>query len=533
MWLMLLWATFFVTSLVLYYRQQCSTFKRRGLKYVTPVPVLGNMATVALGLEHFTDYLKRIYNKYPNERFIGNFEFTTPVLFIRDLELIKQIAIKDFEHFLDHRTVVDDKVDPFWGRNLFSLKGHEWRDMRSTLSPAFTSAKIRNMVPFMTEVGEHMVRSIKTEINKSGSNSVVVETKDMTMRYSNDVIASCAFGLKVDSHNEPDNVFFDMSKDATSFKWRQLIVFFAYNSFPKIMSMLKLSVFSKATMRFFKALISNTMKERETRNIVRPDMIHLLMEAKKGQLSYDEKTKDTAVGFATVEESDFGKQKTVTDWSEDDLIAQALIFLLGGLETVSSVTTFALLELAIHPDAQEKLVKEIKEYHERNKGVLDFQTLQSMVYMDMVVSEVLRLWTPGFMIDRRCIKDYNLGKPNKEAKEDYIIRKGEGLIIPVWAFHRNPDYFPDPDKFDPERFAEENKGKMNPNAYLPFGIGPRNCIGSRFALCDVKAILYQTLLNFEVSPTEKTTIPLALDKSAFSPRVKNGAYVNFRIRKEI
>ncbi|KAL4718549.1 hypothetical protein ACJJTC_013374, partial [Scirpophaga incertulas] len=113
------------------------------------------------------------------------------------------------------------------------------------------------------------------------------------------------------------------------------------------------------------------------------------------------------------------------------------------------------------------------------------------------------------------------------------IRKGEGLIIPVWAFHRNPDYFPDPDKFDPERFAEENKGKMNPNAYLPFGVGPRNCIGSRFALCDVKAILYQTLLNFEVSPTEKTTIPLALDKSAFSPRVKNGAYVNFRIRKEI
>ncbi|MFB9840688.1 cytochrome P450, partial [Actinoallomurus acaciae] len=128
-------------------------------------------------------------------------------------------------------------------------------------------------------------------------------------------------------------------------------------------------------------------------------------------------------------------------------------------------------------------------------------------------------------------QDYNLGKPNKDATEDYIMRKGEGLIIPVWAFHRDPKYFPNPEKFDPERFSEDNRHDINPYAYMPFGAGPRNCIGSRFALCEVKATLYQLLRQFEISPSEKTVLPIQMCEKSVNIKMKGGHWFRLRARK--
>uniref|UniRef100_A0A2H1VED6 unspecific monooxygenase n=1 Tax=Spodoptera frugiperda TaxID=7108 RepID=A0A2H1VED6_SPOFR len=139
--------------------------------------------------------------------------------------------------------------------------------------------------------------------------------------------------------------------------------------------------------------------------------------------------------------------------------------------------SFLLHELALNPDVQERLVQEIKEHDEKNGGKVDFTSIQSMKYMDMVVSEVLRLWPPFVMFDRECTRDYNLGKPNDSASREFVVRKGIELWIPTYAIHRDPQYFPDPDKFDPERFSDENKHKIKPFTYTPFGTGPRNCIG--------------------------------------------------------
>nr|AJN91176.1 cytochrome P450 monooxygenase CYP9A79 [Cnaphalocrocis medinalis] len=530
MYLLVAWLIILLVALVLYYRQLYSRFRGTGINHLTPLPLFGNAAGITLRTEHLSAYLKKLYDAFPEDRFVGNFEFTNPYIVVRDIELAKKVTIKDFEHFIDHRTFVDDSIDPFWGRNLFSLKGEEWKHMRSTLSPAFTSSKIRLMIPFMVEVADQTIKSLEKQIKESGNNYVDLEVKDLISRYANDVIASCAFGMKVDSQTELDNQFYVMGKEASTFKFKQFFIFFAYSCFPRLVTALKWSVFSERTQKFFKSLMSETMRDREAQNIVRPDMIHLLLEAKKGQLSHEEKVKNTDAGFATVEESAIGKQKNKIEWSENDLIAQALIFLLGGLETVSSAMAMALAELAINPDVQQRLVEEIREYDVANGGKFDYTQLQKMEYMDMVVSEVLRMWTPGFLVDRICHKDYNLGRPNKHATQDYIIRKGEGLVLPVWAFHRSPEFFPDPDKFDPERFSAENKHKINSFTYMPFGVGPRNCIGSRFALCEIKAMLYQILLRFEVSPCERSTVPLQLCNSTVNIRIKGGHWFRFRPR---
>ncbi|KAJ8728454.1 hypothetical protein PYW08_016839 [Mythimna loreyi] len=527
--ILLIWVVVLIAVLVLYLRQIYSSFSRYGVKHLRPVPLLGNITGVLFRRVHLADNATELYNSFPEEKFVGRFEFTTEMVMIRDIELVKKICIKDFEYFLDHRSIFSAS-DSFFARNLFSLQGQEWKDMRSTLSPAFTSSKMRLMVPFMVEVGDQMMSSLQKKIKESKSGYIDIECKDLTTRYANDVIASCAFGLKVDSQNE-DNEFYLMGKATATFSFRQTLMFLFIGSAPKIAKLLKLDFLSEASKQFFKKILLDTMANREMNNIIRPDMIHLLMEAKKGKLTHeDTKSGDEAAGFATVEESAVGQSKNNRVWSDDDLIAQAVLFFIAGFEGISSSMSFMLYELALNPDIQERLVQEIKETDAKNGGKFNFDSIGNMVYLDMVVSEVLRLWPAGVALDRVCDKDYNLGKPNDKAEKDYIIRKGTPIMIPIFGFHRDPQYYPNPTKFDPERFSEENKHKIPMFAYMPFGVGPRNCIGSRFALCEIKVLAYQILLHLEVSPCEKTTIPAKLCKNNFNIRLEGGHWLRFRAR---
>ncbi|CAK1596650.1 unnamed protein product [Parnassius mnemosyne] len=531
--LLAIWSAVILAAVALYFRQVYTRFSRYGVKHFKPIPILGNMARILLRMSHFSDDTQILYNAYPEERFVGRFEFLNPMVMIRDIELIKKITVKDFEHFLDHRSFVNENVDPFFGRNLFSLKGDEWKDMRSTLSPAFTSSKMRSMVPFMVEVGEQMIKSLKKEIQNSSGEYIDVEGKDLTTRYANDVIASCAFGLKVDSHSDKSNIFYKMGKIAATFNFKQLLKVFAMTSFPTVTKILRFSLFEKSEKDFFWNLVMNTMNEREAKQIVRPDMIHLLMEAKKGRLTHEDKSAiDTNAGFATVEESSVGKKNIDRVWTDSDIVAQAVLFFIAGFETISSAMSFALHEIAMHPEVQQRLYEEIKEDNEKNRGSLNYNSIQNLNYLDMVVSEVLRMWSPAVALDRLCTKDYNLEKPNKQATQDYIVRKGESVMIPVWAIHHDPKYYPDPEKFDPERFSEENKHLIRPFTYVPFGLGPRNCIGSRFALCEVKILLYQLLLHMELSPCKKTCIPVKLSNDTFNLIIQGGHWFKMRCRTQ-
>ncbi|KAI8436354.1 hypothetical protein MSG28_004388 [Choristoneura fumiferana] len=508
-------------------------FSRVGINSTPALPLVGDMGGVTMQTEHTVDVLTRAYNSFSDDRFVGRYEFMTPYVMIRDPELLKKVTVKDFDYFVDRSLVIDAKVEPLFGRALIGLRSEEWREMRATLSPAFTSSKIRQMVPFMVDVGERMMSSLKSKIEQSESGYIDLEAKNLTSRYATDVIATCAFGLDINSQFE-DNLFYKMSTETTSFSASTKIKLFAFRMVPWLMYMLKLNIFPMKIRTFFSGVVLGTIKQREEMNIHRPDMINLLMEAKKGQLSHDTKTtKDEHAGFATVEESDLGKSRTKTTvWSDMDLVAQAVIFLFAGYDTVSTTMAFLLHELAVNPECQEKLVQEIRDNEKKNDGKFDYNSIQHMTYLDMLVSEVLRKWPAAPIVDRLCMRDYNLGKQNSKGTKDIILRKGQAVQIPMWCFHHDPKYFPNPEKFDPDRFSEENKHKIDPFTYMPFGLGPRNCIGSRFALCEVKVMAYQLMQHIEVTPCEKTTIPLRLcKKEGFRMWMEGGHWLRFRSRQ--
>lgn len=120
-----------------------------------------------------------------------------------------------------------------------------------------------------------------------------------------------------------------------------------------------------------------------------------------------------------------------------------------------------------------------------------------------------------------CTKPYTI-QPETPNEKPLHLDKNTVVWIPIMGFHRDPQYYPDPEKFDPERFNEENKDKINPYTYLPFGLGPRNCIGSRFALLETKTMFFHLLSNFEIVPTKKTTIPIKISKQSFQLSIVGG-----------
>lgn len=191
------------------------------------------------------------------------------------------------------------------------------------------------------------------------------------------------------------------------------------------------------------------MKHREENNIIRPDMIQLLMDAKK---------------------------ESSENWTDDELVAQCFVFFFAAFENSSNFISITVYELLNHPVIQERLYDEIKNTKESMKGAqLSYDAVTGMKYMDMVVSESLRKWTLSAATDRQCVKDYTLH--HEDGSILFEFKRGDRVSFPIIGLHWDERYFPDPMKFDPERFSDKNKGNMVPNTYIPFGIGPRMCIG--------------------------------------------------------
>jgi len=501
-------------------------FSKHNVPSLKPIPFLGNMAPVVFRALSFPDFAVYLYNKLKGHKYGGVYQFMMPLVLLRDPELIKMVTVKDFEHFLDHQAPISEEAEPMFGKALFNLKGQRWKDMRSTLSPAFTSSKMRNMFVLITECGKHLGdfleecikdKNMKVEgckIEREG-NLLAVEMKDLFTRYTNDVIATSAFGIGCDSLKSPKNEFYEMGKDITNFRGFRALIFFGYLMSPKLMKLLNIKFMSSSVVNFFRSLVHNTMSVREEKGIVRPDMIHLLMQAKKGTLQADDNATTTG-------------NNTKPKWDDDDLAAQVVLFFLAGFDTASTLLCFAAHLLATHPDVQSRLQEEIDMTLNKDGGNLTYEAVHGMKYLDMVVSETLRMYPPAVLIDRRCVKTYTV-----PAEPRFTLMPGDVVWVPIYALHHDPDYFPNPEKFDPERFSDENRGNIKNCTYLPFGSGPRNCIGSRFALMESKVALVQLLSRFNLRVVSKTPIPIQITKNGFNMTVDGGFWMGLERRVKV
>lgn len=193
--------------------------------------------------------------------------------------------------------------------------------------------------------------------------------------------------------------------------------------------------------------------------------------------------------------------------SLDEMAAESFIFFVGGFETSSTTLNFCFYELALNKDIQKRFRKEIKQEIEKNDGNLTYDLVFSLEYLDMVVKETLRKYPIIGSMVRKCTKEYNI--PGTEL----VIPEGNNIVIPIYSIHHDSEYYPDPKKFDPERFSEVNSKDRNPMTFLAFGEGPRACIGMRFGYLQVKVGIIKLLTNFEITACDKTMIPMKFGPS--------------------
>lgn len=228
--------------------------------------------------------------------------------FIHDPELCKQLFVKDFDHFEDRKGFINEDVEELWGKSLISLHGEKWRQMRATLSPAFTGNKMRQMFGLVSECADGIIKHFLKRVELG--DTINLEMKEFFSRYTNDVIATCAFGIHVNSIAEPNNDFYTNGKILMNFSgFKQTVRLLVTLVSTKLARLFNVKFFDEAISNEFKNMILDTMAMRKKNQIFRPDMVNILMEVREGILNnqHEDVSKDAPDGFATVDESHVGK----------------------------------------------------------------------------------------------------------------------------------------------------------------------------------------------------------------------------------
>ncbi|KAF5291122.1 hypothetical protein FQA39_LY14364 [Lamprigera yunnana] len=436
--------------------------------------------------ESLNMFLEKIYNR-TSKPFFGFFILNQPYLLVRDPELIKNVLIKDFEHFSD-RNVLVNKSDKYGSKMLFMLKNPEWKITRNKASTAFSPAKIKNMIPLMVAVSKQFIQNIKVIV----SDSELVNFRDLSIKYAIDIISSCGFGIEARSyHNSEFSVATRNLQGSTFTRNIQTAAHFYAPFFVKLFGFKFID--HKCAEIVEKILLTEVAKRKLTKQL-RGDFIDLLIKMEEGEIYFDNET----------------------------LVALAIQYLIDGFETIGNTVSFILYELCLNHSIQNRLRDEILKVLENHENISS-EAIQDMKYLETVVKEGIRKYPLLPFLDRICTKNYKI--PNSNV----VIEEGIPIYISISALHYDPNYFPNPEKFDPDRFSTQSKSDIIPYTYIPFGEGYRSCIGAKFGTLAISIGIIQILKHFKLVLGEDTPRKLKFKSSGFL-MVPEGDFINIRCK---
>ncbi|XP_055011716.1 thromboxane-A synthase [Boleophthalmus pectinirostris] len=523
----------FLSLLYWYSVYPFSVLSECGIKHPKPLPFLGN---IFLFREGFFNSLTDLITTHG--RVCGYYLGRRPVVVIADPDMLKEVLVRDFGNF-PNRNTFRFATKPM-SDCLLLLKNEEWKRVRSILTPSFSTAKMKEMVPLINTA----TNALMDNLNVYAESNEAFDIHKCFGCFTMDVIASVAFGTQVDSQNTPDDPFVRHAQLFFSFSFFRPIMFFLI-AFPFILRPFASIIPNKRRDQmnhFFINTIRKIIIQREEQppEQRRRDFLQLMLDARSrgdesvslehfdtGVHSDDPQTsaslnKDSNSNRSLSPQEQLQRRSQRKTMSEDEVIGQAFVFLLAGYETSSNTLAFTCYLLALHPECQHKLQEEIDHFYTRHESP-DYTNVQELKYLDMVISEALRMYPPGFRFARDIERD--------SVVNGQRLPKGAWLEIPAGFLHHDPEHWPEPEKFIPERFTPEAKAARHPFVYLPFGAGPRNCVGMRLAQLEMKIALVNLFHRFTIVTCDETKVPLEL-KSSSTLGPKNGIYVKI-IKREM
>ena len=469
----------------------------------------------------YTRTTDRAYKNHPDALLVGEYGFLgKPIAIIRDLDLAKQILIKDFDYFIDRKPSLvspHSKNNKHMRKMLNQLTGKEWKQTRAALSPIFTSGKLKAMVPLIHKVADECNSHLEGLCGQD------IDTQVFLKSFALDVIVSTGFGYDINSYKNPDNPFkknADLLMGGKKMSLKLMFNFFLYIFMPKLFKLFDLPVFNQEAERFLVSMILQSIDERKKSGIRRNDLIDHVQDVMIKEELNENISKSSEDDNETQRWKEEEKYKWTMEELQEVLVSNSLLMFLAGFDTVSSAASICLFFMAKHPDYQERLYQEVSKAIEENGGdeKLDYATIIGLEYMDMFFQESQRMF-PALHLERISKAKYTI------PGTDLVIPKGIFVRFAATAIAKDEKFFPNPEVFNPDNFNKKNMATRHDFAISTFGHGPRNCIAKRFAMMEVKIALSRIVYKFKILPCDKTVDELIADPVSRSFRPKGDLWV--------
>ena len=369
-------------------------------------------------------------------------------LFVSDPDLIKQVLVDDADAF-GKGVITRRALQPALGDAILTSDGAKWRWQRRAAAPMFRHESLLRLLPSMISCAQHT-----RDRWLSYPASTEIDVAREMMRTTFDIILATMLSGR--GNIDPPSIERAITEYLESTSWVMLMTLIGAPRWLPHPGFRKL----RRGAKYLKQFLGGLIVEARRKPLDQHDLLSLLIEAKDPE--------------------------TGRSMNDDDVRDNLLTFITAGHETTSLALTWTFYLLSLHPAAEERVRREIATV--TAGGELRPDHIEQLTYTRQVISEAMRLYPPAPLIAREAQRDIHVGERTAKA--------GDFVYVPVYAVHRHELLWDNPDLFAPERFDAGAVRARNRYVYIPFGAGPRICIGMGFALAEAAAILATLLSAF-------------------------------------
>ncbi len=369
--------------------------------------------------------------------------FNRHIYFLNRPDLIEQVLVNDYRSFIKGEALqVNRRI---FGNGLLTNEGDSWLRQRHLIQPAFHRDRIASYGNIMVAYTERMMAAWQ--------DGEVRDIHQDMMRLALEIVAKVLFGVEViaerDRVAEALNTVMELGSGG-----RMLL--------PPILRLLP----TPDNMRYRRAvrqlddIVYGLIRQRRTSGQIADDLLSVLLQAQ-----------DEGGGM-----------------TDQQLRDEVMTLLLAGHETTAVSLSWIWYLLAQYPEVEKKLWSELhRVLNGKSPGTQD---LSKLPYTERVVKEAMRLYPPAWAVVRNALKDCEIG--------GYRVPAGATVVVSQWVMHRDPRYYEQPERFNPDRWLDERAKAAPKFAYFPFGGGPRTCIGASFAAMEAALVLAAIAQRFQI-----------------------------------
>ncbi|EAH5018721.1 cytochrome P450 [Campylobacter jejuni] len=399
---------------------------------------------------------------------------------INDTKEVKRMMVDEVREF-PKSAFLHELLSPLLGESIFTTNGEVWKKQRELLRPSFEMTRINKVFNLMSEaVADMMDRFSKYP------NHAIIEVDEAMTFITADVIFRTIMSSKLDEEKGKKilNAFVTFQEQSVHTAMRRMF------RFPKWLS-----------------YVLGDRKRAKAGDVIRQVLSDIIKP--RYDMADNAEFEDILGSLLLVVDADTNKR-----FSFEEILDQVAMLFLAGHETTASSLTWTLYLLSLYPKEQEKAYEEITQVLQG--GAIEISHLRQFKYLTNIFKESLRLYPPVGFFAREAKKDTQV--------RDKLIKKDSGVVIAPWLIHRHEEFWTNPHGFNPSRF----EGEYKKDAYLPFGVGERICIGQGFAMQEAILILANILKTYKLE-LEESFVPDVVGR--LTVRSANGMRIKFSKRE--